>query len=68
MLSKEFGVTLTEVTNYPSTSGEVAATFSKEQKTKLGLDLADRGVKLYGLNFPVNMDKWVESWNIIKTA
>jgi|TARA_B110000116_G_scaffold2064_1_gene1850 spermidine/putrescine-binding protein len=68
MLSKEFGVTLTEVTNYPSTSEEVVATFSKEQKTKLGLDLADRGVKLYGLDFPVNMDKWVESWNIIKTA
>ena len=68
MLSKDFGIKLTEVTNYPSTSAEVAATFSKEQKSKLGLDLVDRGVKLYGLSFPVNMDKWVESWNIIKTA
>jgi len=68
MLSKEYGQKLTEVTNYPSTSAEVAAQFSAEDKRKLGFDLVDRGVKLYGLNFPANIDKWVESWNIVKTA
>ncbi|NKB49051.1 MAG: extracellular solute-binding protein [Alphaproteobacteria bacterium] len=68
MLSKEYGQKLTEVTNYPSTSAEVAALFSTADKRKLGFDLVDRGVKLYGLNFPANIDKWVESWNIIKTA
>ena len=68
MLSKEYGQKLTEVTNYPSTSAEVAALFSAADKRKLGFDLVDRGVKLYGLNFPANIDKWVESWNIIKTA
>ena len=68
MLSKEYGQKLTEVTNYPSTSAEVAALFRAADKRKLGFDLVDRGVKLYGLNFPANIDKWVESWNIIKTA
>ncbi len=68
MLSKEYGQKLTEVTNYPSTSAEVAALFSAADKRKLGFDLVDRGLKLYGLNFPADIDKWVESWNIIKTA
>ena len=68
MLSKEYGQKLTEVTNYPSTSGEVAALFGAEEQRKLGFDIVDRGVKLYGLDFPVNIDKWVESWNTIKTA
>lgn len=68
MLSKEYGQKLTEVTNYPSTSAEVAALFSAADKRKLGYDLVDRGLKLYGLNFPADIDKWVESWNIIKTA
>ena len=68
MLSKEYGQKLTEVTNYPSTSGEVAALFGPEEQRKLGFDIVDRGVKLYGLDFPVNIDKWVESWNTIKTA
>jgi spermidine/putrescine-binding protein len=68
MLSTEYGQKLTEVTNYPSTSAKVAALFSAADKRKLGFDLVDRGLKLYGLNFPANIDKWVESWNIIKTA
>jgi spermidine/putrescine transport system substrate-binding protein len=68
MLSTEYGQKLTEVTNYPSTSAKVAALFSAADKRKLGYDLVDRGLKLYGLNFPANIDKWVESWNIIKTA
>ena len=68
MLSKDYGQKLTEVTNYPSTSAEVAALFSTADKRKLGFDIVDRGVKLYGLDFPANIDKWVESWNTIKTA
>lgn len=68
MLSTEFGKKLTEVTNYPSTSGKVAALFSDAEKRKLGFDITDRGVKLVGLNQPASIDKWVESWNIIKTA
>lgn len=68
MLSKEYGRKLTEVTNYPSTSSDVAALFSAADKRKLGFDIVDRGVKLYGLNFPANIDKWVEAWNTIKTA
>ena len=68
MLSKEYGQKLTEVTNYPSTSAEVAGLFSDADKRKLGFDIVDRGVKLYGLDWPVNMDKWVEAWNTIKTA
>ena len=68
MLSTEYGQKLTEVTNYPSTSAKVAALFSAADKRKLGFDLVDRGLKLYGLNFPADIDKWVESWNIIKTA
>ena len=68
MLSKEYGQKLTEVTNYPSTSAEVAGLFGPEDQRRLGFDIVDRGVKLYGLDFPVNIDKWVESWNTIKTA
>ena len=68
MLSTEFGKKLTEVTNYPSTSGKVAALFSDAEKRKLGFDITDRGVKLVGLNQPASIDKWGESWNIIKTA
>ena len=68
MLSKEYGQKLTEVTNYPSTSADVAALFNDADKRKLGFDVVDRGVKLYGLDFPASIDKWVESWNTVKTA
>ena len=68
MLSTEFGKALTEATNYPSTSAKVAALFNAEEKRKLGFDISDRGLKLVGLNQPASIDKWVEAWNVIKTA
>jgi spermidine/putrescine-binding protein len=68
MLSTEFGKELTKATNYPSTSAKVAALFNAEEKRKLGFDIADRGLKLVGLNQPADIDKWVEAWNIVKTA
>ena len=68
MLSTEFGKELTKATNYPSTSAKVAALFNAEEKRKLGFDISDRGLKLVGLNQPADIDKWVEAWNIVKTA
>ena len=68
MLSTEFGAKLTEVTNYPSTSGKVAELYNEKEKRKLGFDVTDRGVKLYGLHQPANIDQWIEAWNEIKAS
>ena len=68
MLSTEFGVKLTEVTQYPSTSRVVAATFSKADQAKFGFDAMDRGIKLVRLKFPANLDQWIEAWGNFKAA
>ena len=68
MLSTEFGAKLTEITNYPSTSGEVAKLYNDDQKRKLGFDVTDRGVKLIGLHQPASIDKWIEAWNEVKAS
>jgi spermidine/putrescine-binding protein len=68
MLSTEFGAKLTEVTNYPSTSGKVAELYNEKEKRKLGFDVTDRGVKLYGLHQPASIDQWIEAWNEIKAS
>ena len=68
MLSTDFGAKLTEITNYPSTSGEVAKLYNDDEKRKLGFDVTDRGVKLYGLHQPASIDKWIEAWNEVKAS
>jgi spermidine/putrescine-binding protein len=68
MLSTEFGAKLTEITNYPSTSGEVAKLYNDDEKRKLGFDVTDRGVKLIGLHQPASIDKWIEAWNEVKAS
>ena len=68
MLSTDFGAKLTEITNYPSTSGEVAKLYNDDEKRKLGFDVTDRGVKLIGLHQPANIDKWIEAWNEVKAS
>ena len=68
MLSTDFGAKLTEITNYPSTSGEVAKLYNDDEKRKLGFDVTDRGVKLIGLHQPASIDKWIEAWNEVKAS
>jgi hypothetical protein len=68
MLSKDFGAKLTEVTEYPSASQEVANSYSKEYRQKVGFDIAERGVKRVPFNLPDRMDQWVEVWNTVKAA
>ncbi|MDH3234282.1 MAG: extracellular solute-binding protein [Alphaproteobacteria bacterium] len=68
MLDSQFGKVLTEVTNYPSTSAEVANFFDKAEQKKLGLDIRERGVALYPLKWPKRMDLWIETWGRFKAA
>ena len=67
-LTKEYGQKLALETQYPTTSGEVAATFSPEDRRKLGLDIVERGVKVYLLGWPPSMDRWLEAWNTVKSS
>jgi spermidine/putrescine transport system substrate-binding protein len=68
MLSKDFGAKLTEVTEYPSSSDEVARSYSKEYRSKVGFDIVERGVKRVPFDLPQRMDIWVETWNTVKAA
>ena len=68
MLSGEFGHQLTEVTNYLVTSAETAAGFSEEQKRSYGYDILERGLNIKPLNFPANLDAWIEDWGRFKAA
>ncbi|MFM9888120.1 MAG: PotD/PotF family extracellular solute-binding protein [Burkholderiales bacterium] len=68
MLSKDFGAKLTEVTEYPSTSAEVAAGYSKEYRSKVGFDIVERGIARKPFDLPQRMDLWVEAWNTVKAA
>lgn len=68
MLSKEFGSKLTEVTEYPSTSQEVAASYSAAYRSKVGFDIEERGVRRVPFHLPRRMDIWVEVWNTVKAA
>lgn len=67
-ISKEYGVTLTEVTQYPSTNAKALAEFSDEKQQAYGFDVVDRGVKLIGYEFPPNIDEWIEAWSKFKAA
>ncbi len=68
MLSLEYGRALVETTDYPTTSAEVAESFSAEDQTRLGLDIAERGVKIVPMGFPENLDSWIEAWGRFKAA
>lgn len=68
MLSAEFGRKLTDVTEYPSTNGQVAASYDKAFQTKLGFDVASRGVRRISFELPQQMDVWLEAWNNVKAA
>ena len=68
MLSGEFGRTLTEVTNYLVTSADTAAGFSDKQKRSFGYDILERGLNIKPLNFPANLDAWIEDWGRFKAA
>jgi spermidine/putrescine-binding protein len=67
-LDTEVGKTLAAETNYPTTSAEISGAFSPEERRKLGLDIVERGVKVYPLKFPTAMDQWLEAWNTVKSA
>lgn len=68
MLSKDYGAKLTEVTEYPSTSAEVAAGYSAEYRRKVGFDIVERGIVRKPFDLPERMDLWVEAWNTVKAA
>jgi spermidine/putrescine transport system substrate-binding protein len=67
-LDSEIGKTLLRDTNYPTTSSEISGAFTPEERKKYGLDIAERGVKVYPLKFPAAMDQWLEAWNKVKSA
>ena len=68
MLSGEYGRKLTEVTNYLVTSAPAAAGFSDEEKMRYGYDVLERGLNVKPLNFPPNLDAWIEDWGRFKAA
>jgi spermidine/putrescine transport system substrate-binding protein len=68
LLSMEYGEKVMIETQYPSASAEAGTKFSPDQRRALGLDINERGVKVYPLRFPTKMDRWLESWNIVKGA
>jgi spermidine/putrescine transport system substrate-binding protein len=67
-LEGNVGKTLAADTNYPTTSNEISGAFTPEERKKLGLDIVERGVKVYPLQFPNAMDQWLEAWNTVKSA
>jgi spermidine/putrescine transport system substrate-binding protein len=67
-LDTEVGKALAANTNYPTTSSEISGAFLPEERKKLGLDIVERGVKVYPMKFPSAMDQWLEAWNTVKSA
>lgn len=67
-LEADVGKKLAAETNYPTTSREISGAFAADERKKLGLDLVERGVKVYPLKFPTAMDRWLEAWNTVKSA
>lgn len=67
-LESDIATALAKATDYPSTSADIAAAFAPEDRTRLGLDIAERGQKLYPMKFPAAMDQWLEAWNTVKSA
>jgi spermidine/putrescine-binding protein len=67
-LSREYGEKLVQETRYTTTSSEVAALFSPAEQHRLNLDIATRGIATCQLQWPDQMDQWVEGWNTVKSA
>ncbi|MBI4183971.1 MAG: extracellular solute-binding protein, partial [Proteobacteria bacterium] len=67
-ISKEYGVKLTEVTQYPSTNAKALAEFSKETQKEYGFDVTEKGVRLISYEMPKNLDEWIEAWAKFKAA
>lgn len=67
-LDSDVAIALAKATDYPSTSADIASAFAPEDRARLGLDIAERGQKLYPMKFPTKMDEWLEAWNTIKSA
>jgi spermidine/putrescine transport system substrate-binding protein len=67
-LETSVAISLAKETNYPSTSADISSAFPAADRKKLGLDVVERGQKLYPMKFPDAMDQWLETWNTVKSA
>lgn len=68
MLSPEFGVAMTEATNYGSASQKAIDAFSVADQERIGLNATTRGGKLNPLKWPNDMNSWIEAWGAFKAA
>lgn len=68
VIGPEYSVPLTRGTGYMSTSSLVETQLSAEEKVALGYDLPQRGVRLYGLDLPENLNEWNQAWAEFKSA
>jgi len=68
MLSSEFGVALAKESNYGPVTQKAIAAFSTDEQKKLGLDVTTRGAKLYSMQWPSDMNAWIEAWGAFKAA
>jgi spermidine/putrescine transport system substrate-binding protein len=68
MLSPEFGIALAKDSNYGPVSQKAIESFSVDEQKKLGLDATTRGVKLYSMKWPTDMNTWIEAWGEFKAA
>jgi spermidine/putrescine transport system substrate-binding protein len=68
MLSPDFGITLARDLSYGPVTKKALAAFSKEDQHRLGIDVPSRGVKLYQLKWPSDMNAWIETWGAFKAA
>jgi spermidine/putrescine transport system substrate-binding protein len=67
-LDNEVATSLAKITNYPSPSADISGAFPPDERKKLGLDVVERGQKVYPMKFPTAMDQWLEAWNTVKSA
>jgi spermidine/putrescine-binding protein len=68
IISTDYSLPLTRGTGYMSASGLVETQLSAEEKVTLGYDLPQRGVRLYGLDLPENLNEWSQTWAEFKSA
>ena len=68
MLSPEFGETLTRIAQYGPVSSKALEKFPPDQQRTMGIDVPSRGVKLYELQWPNDMNAWIETWAEFKAA
>lgn len=68
MLSPEFGVALAKESNYGPVTNKAIAAFTPREQKALGLDVTTRGVQLYTMKWPTDMNAWIEAWGAFKAA